>query len=90
MLYGSPHKKRTQILLLVIIVQRSVGRADRLHARKQSSALPPLSDIADYYLQSAVLRFRCLLHCYYGVYMLGDLPSARHAILLIAFAYHFY
>ena len=33
------------------IIQRTVGRADRLHARKQSVAWQPHSDIADYYSQ---------------------------------------
>ena len=56
--------------------KRAVGRADPLHARKQSVAWPPHSDIADYYLQS-VVRFRCLLHYYDGVYMFGgSLPCA--------------
>ena len=69
-------------------MQRTVGRADRLHARKQSEAWPRHSNIADYYLQS-VVRFRCSLYYYDGVYMSrGSLPSARHTMLLIAlFAY---
>ena len=40
--------------LSISIIQRTVGRADRLHARKQSVAWPPHPDIADYYLQSFV------------------------------------
>ena len=73
------------------IIQRTVSHADRLHACKQSVAWPRHSDIADYYLQSGV-RFRRLLHYYDRVIYIyisgGLLPSARHNILLIAFAYH--
>ena len=50
------------------IIQRTVGRADRLHARKQSVDWPRHSNIADYYLQS-VVYFRCLLHYYDEVYI---------------------
>ena len=49
------------------IIERTVGRIDRLHACKKSVAWPPQSDIADRYLQS-VVYFRYLLHCYDGVY----------------------
>ena len=75
------------IYLWSSIIQRTVCRAVRLHARKQSVAWPRHSDVAAYYLQS-VVRFRCSLYYYDGVYMSGgSLPSARHTILLIAFAY---
>ena len=50
------------------IIQCTVGRAGRLHARKQGVAWPPHSDIAGCYLQS-VVRFRCLLHYYDGVFV---------------------
>ena len=43
------------------------------------------------YIQSVVVRFRCLLDYYDGVYMSGgSLLSARHTIPLIAFAYQYY
>ena len=64
--YRYLHEARMNVISVAqyhIILRVAVGRAVRLHARKQSVAWPRYSNIADYYLLvQSVVRFRFLLH----------------------------